>query len=113
MGLVPPEPLGGVVAWKVRMAVGMFFWVQILGFAVEVAVRDLVRWVGRGKGGREGMSSTVGRRAGMLVWVLGWLCATLPLLGWAGKELGYFGVYPLPVSFWMRVVEGRWRTWGA
>ncbi|MCJ1418614.1 hypothetical protein MMC32_004962 [Xylographa parallela] len=112
MGLVPPEPLGGVDAWRVRMAVGVFFWVQVVGFAVEVAVRDSMRWMEWEKGGREGRWSKTGRRAGMLVWVLGWLCGTLPLLGWAGKELGYFGVYPLPVSLWMRVVAGRWWTWG-
>ncbi|MCJ1381617.1 hypothetical protein MMC17_004728 [Xylographa soralifera] len=112
MGLVPPEPLGGVDAWKVRMAVGVFFWVQVLGFAVEVGARDLARWMGLGKRGRERRWSKIGRRAGTLVWVLGWLCGTLPLLGWAGKELGYFGMYPLPVSLWMRVVEGKWWTWG-
>ncbi|MCJ1399269.1 hypothetical protein MMC11_002471 [Xylographa trunciseda] len=112
-GLVPPEPLGGVDAWKVRGAIGAFFWVQVLGFAVEVGVRDLARWMGWGKGGREGRWGKIGKRAGVLVWVLSWLCGTLPLLGWAGKELGYFGVYPLPFSLWKRAVEGKWSTWGA
>ncbi|MCJ1281859.1 hypothetical protein MMC26_001182 [Xylographa opegraphella] len=58
MGLVPPEPLGGVDAWQVRMAVGVFFWLQILGFAVEVAVRDLVR--------EEGWNAGMGAR--LVMW---------------------------------------------
>ncbi|MCJ1474150.1 hypothetical protein MMC13_002808 [Lambiella insularis] len=105
-GLVPPEPLGeGVSAWRVRGAVMGFFWVQVVGIGVEVGVEKVVRRTGWGVGG--GWMGVV-RKAGVLLWVAGWLCGTLPLLGWAGKELGWFGRYPLPVSVWVKGMEGRW-----
>ena len=108
MGLVPPEPLNArLSAGAIRLLIGAFFWCQCVGFAAEVGVADLLR----GSKGAGGIRGSAWARVGVLVWVLGFLGATLPLLGWAGKELGYFALYPLPVSLWMGVFGGRIYPW--
>ena len=120
-GLIPPYPRGAAMtAGWMRVYVGGFFWVQGLGFGIEVFAgevwRRLVGAGGRGVGGRVEGGQAVGARgleinseslepwAGkikallVLVWVATWLSITLPLIVPPFRELGYWRVWPVPVS---------------
>ena len=97
MGLIPPQPLHTTMtAMEMRLWIGSFFWVQIVGFGIEVVVSRIFRRVG---GHLSGLVRML-----VLIWASMWLCATLPLLVPPFHELGYWSVYPIPVS----IVQGFW-----
>lgn len=116
MGLVPPEPryAGMWGKWGTRGWLAGFFWVQVVGIGVEVLVEGWWRRVGWGKSGfwAGGWGSWL-RGVLVMLWVLSWVGLTVPMVGVAAKELGWFVPYPLPVSFWMRRVYGErmWSPW--
>ncbi|KAI4229012.1 MAG: hypothetical protein LQ349_006459 [Xanthoria aureola] len=109
MGLVPPEPVGTEMsAMTMRLYVGAFFWLQILGIGIEVAVVEAFqrvcpsRWRWRG--------SMVGRIV-TLGWVGLWGSYTLPLLAVPFRELGYWDYPPLPVSVTRWGLGRGWWAW--
>ena len=110
MGLVPPEPwFANMPAWKVRLFVAGFFWAQVPVFAIELLVERFARrWRLRPSFG------SIDFGPGLVVcWVLVCLCVTIPILGVATKELGYWRVYPLPFSFWRGVMGWGWWPWAS
>ncbi|KAH9810893.1 Membrane bound O-acyl transferase family [Teratosphaeria destructans] len=103
VGLVPAEPLfmraeEGVRGVRVRMA--GFFWVQVVGILGEVVVAE-----------RFGRKAGWGRMVGNLAWVFGWLVLTLPILMDAERQLGYWRVWPVPVSLWKGMRGEGWVVW--
>lgn len=108
MGLVPPEPLHASVSVNaIRLYVAGFFWVQPVAMLAEVvvgrlAVRTLPPSVSRS-----------GRIRGVVnaVWVLAWFTLCVPLLGEAGRQLGYWRVWPVPVSLWKGLRGEGWVAW--
>jgi hypothetical protein len=114
MGLVPPAPIfaKNYGKWGIRGWIAGFFWIQIVGIVWEIWMETLWkqgRW-GRnlfwtGKAGRRLKGSAV------FLWVLFWVIITVPMVGVAGKELGWFRNYPLPVSLWMGFMYKRWLPW--
>ncbi|KAI4253669.1 MAG: hypothetical protein LQ352_003557 [Teloschistes flavicans] len=104
MGLIPPEPLDtGMGAGEMRLWIGGFFWVQILGIGFETVVEKLVprRWW-------NGALADACR----FLWVGGWLMFTVPMLAMPFRELGYWKYGPLPVSL-IGYLGGRgWWAWG-
>ena len=106
-GLVPPEPMYATMsAWRLRLWVAAFFWMQILAVGVEMAFEKIKkRWVGRGDG------ATMLKRVATLMWVAVWLCICLPVLGHAAKELGYTTVYPVPISACNAIKGEGWIRW--
>lgn len=113
MGLVPPEPLHlgeGVSVGFVRGCIGGFFWVQVVGMLVEDVIK---RAVGRVMS-REVKETKVWwwLRAGLNVtWLYAWFCCCMPLLGEAGRQLGWWRHWLVPVSL-VRGVRGEgWIAW--
>jgi hypothetical protein len=109
IGLVPREPMFAVESANyIRGLILSFFWLQPVGFAVEIlASRGLRRIAGSRVGLQKEMLVVVN-----VVWFVGWCCLVLPLLGEAGRNLGYWRVWPVPVSLWKGVWEGQWFMWG-
>ena len=105
MGLIPPQPLHtSMTAMEMRLWIGAFFWVQIAGFGIELVVSGIFRRVGGGH-----VSGLV--RMLVLVWVSVWLCATLPLIVPPFRELGYWSVYPIPISIVQGSFGNGWLQW--
>ncbi|KAK0314092.1 hypothetical protein LTR82_013211 [Friedmanniomyces endolithicus] len=111
MGLVPPEPAHVTmgVGW-IRLCVAGFFWVQAVGIFCEtlvaraaVAIYGLEYW-------QRGNGLTI-RLVVNGLWVVAWFTLSLPLLAEFARQLGYWSVWPLPVSVWNGVTTGRWITW--
>ncbi|KAG8626432.1 hypothetical protein KVT40_005377 [Elsinoe batatas] len=103
MGLVPRSPRGKIGAGWIRVLAGGFFWVQPFGMVVE-------RWgagVVRGsvpRGWREGKAGTWAGMVAYAVWIFVWSCICFPLLGEAGRQMGWFRHYTVPWSalhWWM------------
>jgi hypothetical protein len=103
IGLVPPNPMFAMVTTNhIRWLILSFFWLQPVGFAVEMlASRGLRRIAGSRVGLQKEMLVMVN-----VVWFVGWCCFVLPLLGEAGRNLGYWRVWPVPVSLWKGVRGG-------
>jgi hypothetical protein len=73
-----------------------------VAFGIEMVVSKVLR--------NMGMRKEVYVMANV-VWFVGWCCFVLPLLGEAGRNLGYWRVWPVPLSLWKGVMMGRWLTW--
>lgn len=113
VGLVPPEPLhlsNGRSLLAVRLCVGGFFWAQVLGILVEDVAR---RVVGRvvNKELREGKIWWRVRAVGNVVWLCVWFCLCMPLLGEAGRQLGWWRHWLVPVSLVKGVRGEGWVAW--
>jgi hypothetical protein len=103
IGLVPRDPMFAVESANyIRWQILAFFWLQPVAFGIEMVVSNLLR--------RMGVKKEVYVVAN-LVWFVGWCCFVLPLLGEAGRNLGYWRVWPVPVSLWRGVMRGQWWTW--
>jgi len=111
MGLVPPEPLHTTTSVNsVRLLVAGFFWVQPLAMVIETIVARLVATTV----GLTWCQSGNGMRLRMLIngiWVIGWFTISLSLLAEAGRQLGYWRVWPMPVSIWRGMRGDGWITW--
>jgi hypothetical protein len=104
IGLVPPNPMFATdSANHIRGLILSFFWLQPVGFAVEMLVSRGLRRMGMQKEMLVVLNAA---------WFVGWCCLVLPLLGEAGRNLGYWRVWPVPVSLWKGVREGVWFMWG-
>lgn len=111
MGLVPPEPTNATIPVnRIRLCVAAFFWWQPLAMLLEIVVERLTaRYVKYGY-----WQTTLGSGTKMAinaVWVMAWFALTLPLFGEAGKQLGYWRVWPMPVSLWKGLRGEGWVTW--
>ncbi|KAG6986413.1 hypothetical protein G7Y79_00097g101370 [Physcia stellaris] len=107
MGLIPPKPLNtGMGAMEMRLWIGAFFWVQVLGFGLEVLGAQAWGYFFPGIG-----TERRAMRMGVLVWVIAWLCVSLPLIVPPFRELGYWRVWPMPVSVVQGVVGRGWVMW--
>lgn len=113
VGLVPPEPLhlsNESSLWAVRGCVGGFFWVQVVGILVEDVVRRVAgRVVGREV--REGEVWWWVRAGVNVVWLCGWFCLCMPLLGEAGRQLGWWRHWLVPVSLVKGMRGEGWVAW--
>lgn len=107
MGLVPPVPRDtSMTPSEMRWRVGSFFWVQVPGFAVELLVaRVATRFLS------ERLRTSVVCRGLTLVWTAAFLCVTLPVLFPAFRELGYWRVWPVPVSLVHGLSGQGWLPW--
>lgn len=106
MGMIPPEPLWTTATpHRMRLAVAAFFWAQPLGIALEYAVMIFLNWIAP-RVHRWPMAQLV-----VLTWVSTWLCLTLPWLTVPFRELGYWTVYPIPLSILNGLAGYGWRTW--
>ena len=109
MGLIPPAPLGTeMTASEMRWRIASFFWLQIPGFAIELATARLAsRFLSR----RARISMT--GRTLTLLWTATWLCITLPVIIPAFREMGYEDISPVPVSVYHGVTGRGWVVWGS
>lgn len=111
MGLVPPEPLhASVSANSIRMYVAAFFWLQPVAMMIEVIVAKLAVRVLPLKVLLSPQLRVV-RAVVNGVWVLAWFTLCITLLGEAGRQLGYWRVWPMPVSVWRGLRGEGWVTW--
>ena len=111
IGLVPPEPLhASVSANTIRFYVAGFFWLQPLAMMAEVLVLKLLGRILSPESVRSRRGSTV-RTVTNAVWLVLWFSLCLPLLGEAGRQLGYWRVWPMPVSVWRGLRGEGWVTW--
>lgn len=109
-GLVPPQPLYATLpTYQIRLSIALFFWLQALGFGLEMLVSKLARQIY--PNANADISRTWLAKIATAAWVLAWLCMTLPILGVGLKELGYGRVYPVPVSVWRGLGGCGWWTW--
>lgn len=111
MGLVPPEPLHATIAVNaIRLRIWAFFGVQPIAFLVETLwIRLLTRWdpsTDWNQGGKLRLRMLLN-----VLWVIAWFSLSLPLLGEVARQLGYWRVWPLPVSVWRGLRGEGWVTW--
>ena len=93
MGLVPPEPLNATKeANTIRLYVAGFFWVQPIAMLIEVLAIRLLKLVGV-TGSERHLKLKVIVNA---MWVTCWFAVCLPLLGEAGRQLGYWDTLRYP-----------------
>ena len=119
MGLVPPAVCG---AWGLRMRIAGFFWLQAFAIGFERAVR--LGWTSHARSSldiagktedtprdvQSGTSVQLIMRAVRFIWVIAWLCLTIPLLYRPYDQLGWWKLYP-PVDVGGRVgwfMRGDW-----
>ncbi len=110
-GLVPPELLHATVSVdSIRLCVAGFFWVQPLAMMVEVMITRTLRWSSASQFRRRGSQPIF---IGIInaIWLVAWFSTCLPLLGEAGRQLGYWTVWPLPVSLWKGIRGEGWVVW--
>ncbi|KAK4988876.1 hypothetical protein LTR50_003610 [Elasticomyces elasticus] len=111
MGMVPSRPLRATRSpWTIRLLVAAFFWAQALGLLLEAAVARFVVSVAPAVARRVHGRSVL-RRVVNAVWVVFWMCVTLPLLGEAGRQMGYWRVWPVPVSLVRWMAGEGWVAW--
>ena len=105
-GLIPAEPLRTTMKSNdMRLYVAGFFWMQIPGILIETAIARLIE---------KKVKSVVDwkvSKAFVLTWVVLWMSMTLPLLTPPFRELGYWQVWPVPVSLIRGVIQGTWWMW--
>lgn len=113
MGLVPPEPLhlppGGRVE-VVRLCVAGFFWVQVVGMLAEDVAWRVARAI-VSEERRKGAAWWWTRAFVNVVWLFAWFCCCMPLLGEAGRQLGWWRHWLVPVSVWRGLRGEGWVTW--
>merc|ERR1712070_25214 len=111
MGLVPPQPLHATVsANAIRLYVAGFFWAQPMAMLVETLGAKIMKSVT----GLSFWQGGAGRLARLLVngvWVLIWFTLTMPLLSEAGKQMGYWRVWTVPISIWQGLKGEGWIAW--
>lgn len=111
MGLVPPEPLqANTSASTIRLCVAAFFWTQPLAMMAEVLVAKLATQV-LPVSFRHSRQALILRVLLNAIWVLLWFALSIPLLGAAGRQLGYWRVWPVPISLWKGLRGEGWVTW--
>ncbi|GAB7364018.1 hypothetical protein MBLNU230_g4576t1 [Neophaeotheca triangularis] len=111
MGLVPPEPLHATMPVNaIRLCVAGFFWVQVLAVLVEVVVaKGFVMAMGLST-----FQTGNGLGIRMLLnglWVVAWFSVSIILLAEAGRQLGYWRVWVVPVSLWQGFRGEGWIAW--
>lgn len=103
IGLVPPQPIYSTIsANQIRWIVAGFFWTQPLGFVAEMFASAILRRL------------RLPRLMFVLLniaWFTMWCCIVLPPLSEAGKQLGYWRAWPVPLSLWQRIRLGHWSAW--
>ncbi|KAH0344851.1 hypothetical protein KCU83_g8129, partial [Aureobasidium melanogenum] len=103
IGLVPPEPMFAIKsANQIRWLILTFFWLQPVGFALETAVSAGLRRIGTPKPIYTILN---------ILWFAAWCCFVLPFLGESGRNLGYWRVWPVPISPWQGITLGKWLAW--
>ncbi|KAK3632950.1 hypothetical protein LTR56_011507 [Elasticomyces elasticus] len=110
-GLVPPEPLYATVSVNhIRLCIAGFFWVQAVGILLETFAAHCLVALGGLQFWQSGAGMRV-RQAVNGVWVVAWFALTLPLLAEFARQLGYWRVWPVPISVWNGLTTGQWATW--
>ncbi|KAI5196711.1 hypothetical protein AUEXF2481DRAFT_30477 [Aureobasidium subglaciale EXF-2481] len=103
IGLVPRDPMFAVEsANQIRLRIATFFWLQPVGFAIEMAASIILRRLGTPKSVYVMLN---------ILWFMAWCCFVLPPLGEAGRNLGYWRMWPVPLSLWRGLIHGKWLTW--
>ncbi|KAK5174177.1 uncharacterized protein LTR77_001257 [Saxophila tyrrhenica] len=111
MGLVPPEPLHAKESVNmIRLKVGTFFWLQPTAILAEVAVGKLMLAVCP-PSVRQTSLPMVGRKVVNVAFFLAWATFCLPLLGDMARQIGYWHVWPVPLSLWRGIRAEGWSTW--
>ena len=98
MGLVPREPLHSTTEVNaIRLHIGAFFWIQPLAIIAEVcSARMVSRSIGLDVL-KEGVGLTLKRAVNLTVFVM-WFTFCIPFLGEAVRQLGYWRIWPVPMS---------------
>ena len=106
LGLIPPKPLRTTVTPnEMRLHVAGFFWAQIPGIFIESATARLFERYFRNVRDWKVCKVVV------LTWVAFWMSMTMPLLTPPFRELGYWQVWPVPVSLIRGMTVGTWWMW--
>ncbi|MCJ1470274.1 hypothetical protein MMC07_008919 [Pseudocyphellaria aurata] len=105
IGLIPPQPLATDVSVnEMRLHMGALFWVQILGFGIELVVIGLL-------GKNTSRLPSWAARFLTLSWTAAWLCMTLPLVTLPFRGMKYWEAYPVPFSPAQALLGKGWFTW--
>ena len=111
MGLVPPEPIHATMDVNaVRLCVAGFFWTQPVAMMVEVIAIRIVSYFVPLRSCESGAGLKY-RVIANGVFFITWFTLCLPLLGEAARQLGYWRVWPLPVSAWKGLRGEGWIVW--
>ena len=110
-GLVPLEPLyANIEANDIRLLVACFFWAQSMIIICEAVVVQLAGIAV----GLEVFEASVGMVFKMIINAMvfvAWFTTTLPIFGEAARQLGYWRVWLVPVSFWKGLKGEGWIAW--
>lgn len=111
MGLVPPEPIWATISvGEIRWCLLGFFWVQSLGIILEAAMAWLILRLTGVRTWQTGIGWWT-RAVVTLMWVYLWFTMTTIPLFEAGRQLGWWRVWPVPVSFWQGLRGEGWLAW--
>lgn len=106
MGLVPPKPLNTEVSvTEMRLRITAFFWAQIPAIGVELLVSKSFRHLA------PNLSRSPLARVATVIWVAAWFALILPILTVPFRELGYWRVYPVPISIMQWLCGKGLLTW--
>ena len=111
MGLVPPEPQWATIDGNaIRVCTLGFFWSQAVGILLESLAAWLIVRLTGARAWQGGLGWWI-RATVTLVWVYLWFTLSSTLLFEAGRQLGWWRVWPVPVSFWQGLRGEGWLTW--
>ncbi|KAK5113288.1 hypothetical protein LTR85_010905 [Meristemomyces frigidus] len=111
MGLVPPEPLHSTISPNViRLYVAGFFWLQPLAMLVELLVGHICVRATSLQYWQHGYALRT-RTLANGIWVIVWFTLALSLLGEAGRQLGYWRFWTVPISVWEGLRGEGWIMW--
>ena len=111
MGLVPPQPLYATIdVNSIRLHVAAFFWVQVIAILVEVVIIRILSIFVSIQYWQQGLGLKVRMLVNVLSFVA-WFAVCLPLFGEAARQLGYWRVWPMPISLWRGLRDEGWVTW--
>lgn len=110
MGLVPPEPSNATRdVNEIRLHMAGFFWAQAVAVIIEAVVARIIgaldakRW---DQGWR-----LYARMFANGIWTIVWFALSIPLLAEAARQMGYWRVWPFPISVWNGLNGRGWIVW--
>lgn len=111
MGLVPPEPLYATVTPNViRLYIAAFFGIQPVAMLAEVIMMRIMEPIVKATT-LSAVWKLCFRVALHACWLTAWFSLCLPLLGEAGKQLGYWRVWLTPLSMYEGIRGQGWIAW--
>ena len=111
MGHVPPEPLDSTMdVGDLRLLIATFWWIQPVVIIAEIVVMRVASFVVPSGVFDSDIGTIVTMLANATVFVI-WFSISIPVLGEAVRQLGYWRIWPVPISLWRGMNGKGWIAW--